>query len=223
MYKGARMNWMLLNLVGIAAFALTGALVGMEERYDLLGVYVLGLVTAFAGGIIKNLLISIPPTVLWSQEILLVTALIAITAAMLLPAKWLAPGAVWRRPVLFFDAVGLAAFSIQAALQARSLALPGSAVLVSAVLTGVGGGIVRDVLSGRKPLIFREEIYAVWTLLAGLVVWLGWADTLVGGWTLFAAIVLLRMASLRWHWQLPRPPFIAPHPAETTRLPDDAP
>ena len=219
-----RMNWMLLNLVGTAAFALTGALVGMEERYDVLGVYVLGLVTAFAGGVIKNLLIGIPPTVLWSQGSLLLTALVAITLAMLLPASWLAPGALWRRPVLFFDAIGLAAFAIQAALQTRSLALPGSAVLVSAVLTGVGGGIVRDVLSSRKPLVFRDEIYAVWALLAGLVVWLGWADSPLGGWALFAAIVLLRMASLRWHWRLPRPPFISSRTDhQPASLPSDTP
>lgn len=201
------MNWELLNLIGTAAFAITGALVAMEERYDLLGVYVLGFVTAFAGGTIKNLLIGVPPTVLWSQGNLLVVALVAITVCMLLPAAWLAPGAAWRRPVLLFDAVGLAAFSIQAALQARELRLPGSAVLVAAVLTGVGGGIVRDLLSGRKPLVFREEIYAVWALLAGLVVWLGWAATPIGGWALFAAVVLLRMASVRWHWRLPRPPI----------------
>jgi uncharacterized membrane protein YeiH len=198
------MNWELLNLVGTAAFAITGALVGIEERYDLLGVFVLGLVTAFAGGIIKNLLIGVPPTVLWQQGGLLVAALLAVAVTVLLPASWLAR---WRRPVLFFDALGLAAFAIQAALQAQALRLPGSAMLVAAVLTGVGGGVVRDVLSGRKPLVFRDEVYAVWALLAGLVVWLGWAATPVGGWALFAAIVVLRMASVRWHWRLPRPPF----------------
>lgn len=204
------MNWELLNLLGTAAFAITGALVGIEERYDLLGVFVLGFVTAFAGGIIKNLLIGVPPTVLWTQGILLIVALVAVAVTVLLPANWTAR---WRRPVLFFDALGLAAFSIQAALQARELRLPMSAVLVAAVLTGVGGGVVRDVLSGRKPLVFRDEVYAVWALLAGLVVWLGWAASPVGGWALFAAVVVLRMASVRWHWRLPRPPFWGSRPA----------
>ncbi len=146
------MNWELLNLLGTAAFAITGVLVGIEEGYDLLGVVVLGFVTAFAGGIIKNLLIGVPPTVLWTQGGLLIVALVAVAVTVLLPAGWLAPErSRWRRPVLFFDAVGLAAFSIQAALQARALGLPMSAVLVAAVLTGVGGGVVRDVV-GVLPL-----------------------------------------------------------------------
>lgn len=196
------MNWETLNIVGTAAFAISGAIVAREEAYDIIGIFVLGLVTAFAGGIIKNLLIGVPPTVLWQQGTLLLTALAAIVATILLPGRWVGQ---WKRRGTLFDALGLAAFAIQAASQARSLALPLGAVVVAAVLTGVGGGIVRDVLAGRKPLVFRDEIYAVWALLAGVVVWLGWADGGIGAALLFLAVVALRLAAVRWRWRLPHP------------------
>src|SRR6478609_11687569 len=76
------------SLIGTIAFAVSGAIVAMEEEYDILGVFVLGLVTAFGGGVIRNLLIGVPVTSLWSQGSLLKIALIAMTIAFLLPVKW---------------------------------------------------------------------------------------------------------------------------------------
>ena len=73
----------------------------------------------------------------------------------------------------YFDAIGFAAFAIQGAMFAVHLGLPVSAVIVAAVLTGSGGGIIRDILAGRKPLVFKKEIYAVWAALAGLLIGLG--------------------------------------------------
>ena len=195
------MNWETLNIVGTAAFAISGAIVAREEEYDGVGIFVLGLVTAFAGGIIKNLLIGVAPTALWQQGTLLWTALVAILVTILVPGRWVGQ---WKRRGTVFDALGLAAFAIQAASQARSLGLPLGAVAAAAVLTGVGGGIVRDVLAGRKPLVFRDEIYAVWALVAGVVVWLGWADSTLGAALLFVAIVALRLAAVQWRWRLPR-------------------
>jgi uncharacterized membrane protein YeiH len=195
-------DWQILNVVGTAAFAASGAIVAIEEGYDILGTFVLGFVTAFAGGVIKNLLIGVSPTILWSEGPLLLAALITVALVALFPSGWLGR---WKRWMTLFDALGLAAFAIQAALQARQLGLPGSAIVVAAALTGVGGGIVRDVLSGRKPLVFREEIYAAWALLAGVVVWLGWVTSGAPVWALFAFIILLRMASVIWRWRLPHP------------------
>ncbi|MBF6590923.1 MAG: trimeric intracellular cation channel family protein [Ktedonobacterales bacterium] len=198
------MNWDALNIVGVVAFAVSGALVGVEESYDLIGVFVLGIVTAFGGGIIKDVLVGIPVTTLWSQQQPLVAAVVAVLAVMLLPGRWVGQ---WRRWGVSFDAIGLATFATQAALQARRLGLPLSAVLVAAVLTGVGGGIARDVLAGRKPLVLRDEIYAVWALLAGAVIWVGWAATPLQVAVLVAVIVALRTSSVRWRWKLPRTPL----------------
>src|SRR5690606_22018974 len=102
------------------------------------------------------------------------------------------------------DALGLAAFSIQGALYAVEVGRPISAVMVAALLTGSGGGIIRDLLAGRKPLIFRDEIYAIWAMLGGLCVALGWGQN---GWELFGlfvSIVTLRMLSVIFRWKLPK-------------------
>ncbi len=195
------MNWELFSLIGTIAFAVSGSIVAMEEDYDILGVFVLGLVTAFGGGVIRNLLIGIPVTTLWEQGLYLKTALIAMTLVFFLPGRWIQRWKTWG---IFFDAIGLSAFSIQGALYAADMRHPISAIIVAAVMTGIGGGIIRDVLAARKPLVLREEIYAVWSMLAGLVVGLGWAKGPVPLLILFVAVIALRMLSVYFKWRLPR-------------------
>lgn len=195
------MNWELFSIIGTIAFAVSGAIVAMEEDYDILGVYVLGLVTAFGGGVIRNLLIGKPVVLLWEQGLYFQIALFAMTLVFLMPVKYIR---VWKTWEAFFDAIGLAAFSIQGAFYATNMGHPLSAVIVAAVLTGIGGGMVRDVLAGRKPLVLKDEIYAVWGMLAGALVGLGWSQ---GAWqisVLFALIVVLRMLSVFYKWKLPK-------------------
>ncbi|MNC44335.1 hypothetical protein D3C75_932380 [compost metagenome] len=81
---------------------------------------------------------------------------------------------------------------------------PISAVLVAAVLTGIGGGMIRDLLAGRKPLVLRDEIYAVWAMLAGLAIGLGFFKSTVGLLLLFVLVVFFRMLSVHYKWTLPR-------------------
>lgn len=189
------------SIIGTIAFAVSGAIVAMEEEYDILGVYVLGLVTAFGGGVVRNLLIGMPVTTLWSQGYLLKIALLAMTIAFLLPIRWILR---WRRSEAFFDAIGLAAFAIQGALYATEMGHPLSAVLVAAMLTGIGGGIIRDVLAGRKPLVLKDEIYAVWAMLAGLAIGLGWFKNTIELLILFVLVITFRMLSVYFKWKLPR-------------------
>lgn len=196
------MTWDILNIIGTIAFAISGAIVAMEEDYDILGVQVLGFTTAFGGGTIRNLLIGIPVGAIWQQGKLFIVAFFVITIIFFLPKKWLKHWHKWWG--IFFDAIGLAAFAIQGALSAVHISAPFSAILVAATLTGVGGGMIRDVLAGRKPLIFREEIYALWTMMAGVVIGLGFIQ---GPWltgALFVTIVSLRMLSVHFKWRLPR-------------------
>lgn len=191
----------LFSIIGTVAFAVSGAIVAMEEEYDILGVFVLGLVTAFGGGVIRNLLIGMPVTTLWNQGYLLKIAIIAMTIAFLLPASWISK---WRKSEAFFDAIGLSAFAIQGALYATEMKHPLSAVLVAAMLTGIGGGIIRDVLAGRKPLVLKDEIYAVWAMLAGLAIGQGWFHSTLDLLFLFIVIISLRMLSVYYKWKLPR-------------------
>ncbi|MBA4544080.1 MULTISPECIES: trimeric intracellular cation channel family protein [Thermoactinomyces] len=194
------MSWEWLNFVGIVAFAVSGALVAIEERYDIFGLYVLGLVTAFGGGIIRNACIGLPVGDLWKQEMLIYAALIAITFVSMSPSLWLKFCRKWLN---FFDAIGLSAFSIQGALFATGKHLPLVAVIFAAVMTGIGGGIIRDVLAGRKPLVFQREVYAFWAIVSGVAVGLKWVDTPWEFYFLCAVIVTLRMMSTALKWHLP--------------------
>jgi len=191
----------IFSIIGTIAFAVSGAVVAMEEEYDILGVFVLGLVTAFGGGVVRNLLIGVPVETLWDQGLLLRTALIAMAAAFILPVIWIK---LWRRSEAFFDAIGLSAFAIQGALYATQEEHGLASIMVAAVMTGIGGGMIRDVLAGRKPLVLRDEIYAVWAMLAGAVIGLGWIHTTVELLVLFGLVIFFRMLSVYYKWKLPR-------------------
>src|SRR5690625_1055046 len=103
---GNTLTWDVLNIIGTIAFALSGTFVAMEVKYDLMGIYILGFVTAFGGGAIRNLLIGVPITTLWEQGNLFIIAFIIMTVSFFLPSFLFH---TWQRWGVFFDAIGLGA------------------------------------------------------------------------------------------------------------------
>ncbi|GEK89598.1 Uncharacterized membrane protein YeiH [Alkalibacterium putridalgicola] len=194
------MNWAVLDILGAIAFGISGTLVASEENYDLLGAYILGFTTAFGGGTIRNLLLGASVEGIWIQRNLFIIAFVSITFAFFFPHKWKSH---FTHTAVFFDAVGLAAFAIQGANYAVSIDAPLVAVVTAAVLTGSGGGMVRDLLTGRKPMIFYSEIYALWAAFAGLFIGLGWISGPYVVTVLFVALIALRVASVYYKWTLP--------------------
>ncbi|MCY8931488.1 trimeric intracellular cation channel family protein [Bacillus atrophaeus] len=172
------MAWELLSVIGIIAFAVSGA--------------------------IRNVLIGVPVSALWEQGAFFQIALASITIVFLFPKLLLKH---WNKWGNLSDAIGLAAFTIQGALYAVKMGHPLSAVIVAAVLTGSGGGIVRDLLAGRKPMVLKAEIYAVWAALGGLIVGLGWMGNSVGLYVLFIMLVACRVCSYMFKWKLPNRSF----------------
>ncbi len=195
------MSWEILNIIGTLAFAISGALVGKEEEFDILGVIVLGFTTAFGGGLVRNLMIGIPVQNIWGQDVLFTFALIIILITFILPNSWIYH---WRKWVVFFDAIGLAAFAIQGANWAVTMHSPLISVIIAATLTGAGGGMIRDLFVGRKPLMFHKEIYALWAALAGLMIGLNWIKGSNATFFLLMAIVVCRILSVYYNWNLPR-------------------
>ncbi len=195
------LTWDILNIIGTLAFAISGALVAIEEDYDILGVFILGYTTAFGGGLIRNLLIGIPIENIWQQHLLFGVAFLVIAAVFVLPAKWMK---IWIKWIVFFDAIGLGAFAIQGARYAVSIDAPLIAVVIAATLTGAGGGMLRDVFARRKPMIFHSDIYALWAALAGLAIGLGLFQNPYSTYFLLILIVLFRMLSVYYNWNLPR-------------------
>lgn len=195
------LTFQILNIIGTIAFAVSGALVAIEEDFDILGVYVLGFSAAFGGGLIRNLMLGLPVESIWRQNVLFLIAAVIISIIFFFPNIW---NDLVKKSIILFDAIGLAAFAIQGANYAVSRGAPMVAVMIAATLTGTGGGMIRDILAGRKPMILHSEIYAVWAALAGLVVYFLDPKSPWLVYFLIIIVVVLRMCSVIFNWNLPR-------------------
>lgn len=192
-----------LDLVGTFAFAISGAMLGIRQGMDLFGVLVLSFATAVFGGILRDLLIgAVPPAAVASWYYLA----LAVTAGLL--TFWCHELlARLQQPVLLFDAIGLGIFAVVGTQKALDYGLNWPMAAVLGMISGIGGGMVRDVLATQTPVVLRSDIYAVAALAGGLVVvagsYLGLASTLV---TLAgtALCVFLRIMALYRGWNLPR-------------------
>ena len=155
-----------LNLAGTFVFGISGGLAGVRARLDLFGVIVLAAAAALAGGITRDLLIGVPPATFRDWRYLA-----AVAAAGLV--CYFAGAALERirRSVLIFDAIGLGLFCVTGATKALDFGLgPAQAILLGAI-TGIGGGMLRDVLLLEIPVVLRQELYAIPALLgAGILV-----------------------------------------------------
>lgn len=197
----------ILDLLGTFVFALSGALVGVRHRLDLFGVLVLSFVAACGGGLLRDTMIgATPPAAL--QDWRYIT--IAIAAGLL--TFWRA-GAIerWRNPVQSLDAVGLGVFAVAGALKAQAFGLGPVGAILLGMLTGIGGGMIRDVLVAQVPTVLKAELYAIAALAGAGVVVLGTALALPVSWVVIAGVLVctgLRLFAIRRGWKLPvaRPP-----------------
>src|SRR5690349_19441894 len=201
-YVSVRTLVLVLDLSGTFVFALSGAMAGIKHRFDLFGVLVLSFAAANSGGIIRDVLIgAVPPPGVADWRYVAVPVL-----AGLATFRW---GAVVDRlkdAVQVFDAAGLGLFAVAGAQKALAFHLgPVTAVLLG-MLTGIGGGMVRDVLAAESPAVLRGDVYAVAALAGAAVVVVGrmlhfpsTAVALVGAALCFA----LRFIAIRRGWQLP--------------------
>jgi len=195
------MSWIVLHFIGIISYAASGAFIALEAKYSFIGVYALGLTTAFGGALVRNIIIGIPVSELWDHTIIF-TVLMTLTFIVLLPLKWIDH---WKRWSLFFDSIGLASFALQGAMSAKEVFSNDLGVLIIAsMFTGIGGGLIRDIIATRKPLALKEEIHAILTILCAICIWLGWSSPLEL--TLIVLIVVaLRMSAIHYNWRLHLP------------------
>lgn len=196
-----------LDLVGTFVFALSGALVGVRHRLDLFGVLVLSFVAANGGGVMRDTMIgATPPAALQDWRY------VAISIAAGLLTFWRA-GAIerWRNPVQSIDALGLGVFAVAGALKAQAFGLGPVGAMLLGMLTGIGGGMIRDVLVAQVPTVLKAELYAIAALCGAGVVVLGTALDLPVAVVVVAGVVTctgLRLFAIRRGWALPvaRPP-----------------
>jgi uncharacterized membrane protein YeiH len=156
-----------LDRVGIVAFALSGVEVGRRRGMDLFGLLVMGVVTATGGGVARDLLLTRVPLALENWDYF---ALALGAAAVGAAVAW-SPPRLPRMLVAIADAGGLGAFAVAGAVAAISADLAMPAIVVLAIVTATGGGVIRDLMADRVPLVLRSELNATAAAAGGLVVW----------------------------------------------------
>jgi uncharacterized membrane protein YeiH len=194
-----------LQLIGVAGFAMSGALAGARARLDVFGVAVVGVTTALGGGVIRDVMLGVhPPTALLHWPFL------AVAAAVSLTVFWLQPQVVrLRRAMLLADAVGLGIFVTSGTATALALGVPRYDAWLVGMTVGIGGGVVRDLLLREIPLVLRREIYALAALAGGVLVVLGdWLRLPAGPVALVGAalVVAIRVVALWRRWNAPTAP-----------------
>jgi uncharacterized membrane protein YeiH len=194
---------LLLDLGGTFVFAISGAVAAVRHRLDVFGVLVLAFAAGNAGGVTRDLLIgAVPPAAVADWKYLGVSVL-----AGLLTFYWCRLIDRLSNPVLWFDAVGLAFFAVAGAEKALVHGLNPVMAALLGMLTGIGGGMLRDILVNEIPTVLRADLYALAALAGATVVVIGdvshihpVATTTVGGLLCFA----LRFMAIRYGWHLPK-------------------
>ncbi|WP_028936885.1 trimeric intracellular cation channel family protein [Pseudonocardia spinosispora] len=200
---------LVLDLLGIAVFAVSGALAAIRARFDVFGVMVLAVITAIGGGVIRDVLLGItPPSSLRRWPYLLVPLLVGLAVFLLRrPSGAPRSRAHARRLVLVADALGLALFVTTGTSTALATGAPAVTSALVGAITGIGGGVLRDILLREVPLVLHREIYAVPALLGAMLVALAdrlsWPSTPIA---IAAAILVagLRLLAIWRQWDAPR-------------------
>lgn len=199
-----------LEIIGTVSFATSGAFTAIHKDMDLFGVVILGLTTSVGGGIIRDLILGITPPNTFRDPMY---ALIAIAVSvMVFAAVWAhklrGGGRVYDRVMFISDTLGLAAFTVAGMGVAYAQGREYSAFLIIfvGVLTGVGGGVMRDLFAGDRPYIFVKHVYASASLL-GAVACMALRGLAGSGWATvagMAVIIVVRALSAHFKWNLPK-------------------
>jgi len=191
------------DLVGVGVFAVSGALGAVRKRLDLLGVIVIAMVTAIGGGTTRDLLLD--RAVFWTTQ---PRYLYVILASAMLTVLWTRRFRPPERALAIADALGLALFAISGAQIAERFELPALVCVIMGTITGVAGGMIREVLTTEIPMVIRRgQIYAT-AAIVGIAVYLGLHSTFavpepVAAVLGMAVVAALRISSIAWGWTLP--------------------
>ncbi len=202
-----------LEIIGTIAFAVSGALVAMKAKFDAFGVFVVGCITAVGGGITRDLIVGqTPPLIFSNLPVLAIAAMSALTVFIIAYCKKSAFERMREKVEHinnYFDAAGLAAFTVMGTELAFHYGVSGNPFLsiTLGVLTGVGGGLLRDIFTDNMPYIFTKHVYAVSSILGAAIYYVlrlyidnAVLPTLVG----LAIVFLLRVLATKYRWSLPK-------------------
>lgn len=201
---------LVLEIIGTVAFAVSGAMIGLSKKMDIFGVVILGLTTAVGGGVIRDLILGLtPPAMFRSPVYAAVAAVVSVIVFLPTVRKWLTAHArISDLVMLVMDSIGLGVFTV-VGIQRAYIATEyrGMFLLVFVgVVTGVGGGLMRDVMAGNTPYIFVKHVYASASIIGAILcaaLWqsLGATTAMIIG---ASVVVIVRLLAAHYHWSLPK-------------------
>ncbi|MGN0164690.1 MAG: trimeric intracellular cation channel family protein [Lachnospiraceae bacterium] len=201
-----------MEILGTVAFSISGAIEAMKKEMDMLGVLVLGLVTAVGGGIIRDIIIGeLPPVAFQNPRNAIIAVLVALCAfifvAIVSKMNKDIHSKIWDSALLISDALGLGAFTALGMRSVQNLGFDNAFLLLFVgVITGVGGGLLRDIFAGNVPYIFRKHVYATASIAGALSYLL--LDNLGHPQVAIIAsviiVLILRILAAKYEWNLPR-------------------
>lgn len=193
---------MCLEFVGTFAFAISGIRLAASKHYDWFGGFVCGIAVAIGGGTIRDVMLGTMPFWMESAFYLLCT-LVAQAVVILFHHSMKRLDNAW----FLFDTLGLALFTIAGLQKTLAFGHPFWVAIAMGVITGSAGGVIRDVLLNVEPVIFRKEIYAMASVLGGLVYWALWAlhvNSVICVVAAFVMVCVVRFLAVRYHISLPK-------------------
>lgn len=194
----------IIDLAGVVAFGLSGALLAIRKQFDVVGIVVLAVTTALGGGVVRDLLIAAgPPRAMQDSWYLVIAVSTALVAAVAHPVL-----TTLARAVVVFDAVGLGLYCVVGAALGMDAGFSVASSVVLGGLSAVGGGIARDVLAQEVPIVFRADsaLYAIPAVGGALLTAVAWHMELHGPVTVVATVVIVvavRLGSLHFGWRAP--------------------
>ncbi len=198
-----------LEIFGTIAFAISGAMTGLKKKMDIFGICFLGVTTAVGGGIIRDILLGhVPPETFKNPIYVIVSILASLVIFIPVARKLLYNRKVFEILLLVTDSVGLGIFTVHGVNIAMESDFSDNSFLVVfvAMITGVGGGILRDVLAGNTPYIFVKHVYACASIAGAILCMILWQITgpnaamLTGA----LAITVIRLCAAKFRWSLPK-------------------
>ncbi|MDZ7851319.1 MAG: trimeric intracellular cation channel family protein [Halomonas sp.] len=210
-----------LDMAGVIVFALSGVILACRSRMDPFGMLVLAAVTGIGGGTLRDLVLGVRP-VFWVTDPTYLWVILATVGLSVLGFHYIHRLSRGFLPVA--DAFGLALFTVIGAHKALMLEAPGVVAVLMGLLTGVAGGMIRDVLARRVPMVLRQEIYAIASIAGGVVfvVLEGLAVPLAISIATALVVTLgLRLSAIHWHLSLPVFAWVVVQPPPTPQNPEE--
>ena len=196
---------MIANFIGIIAFSASGSFKGFKYKLDILGIIVLSVITSVGGGIIRDLMLNKVPFILSHPNDIYIATIVAIILFIVTKKKEII--SKYNTKLLILDAIGLAIFTIIGSKISMDCNQPLISVAIISTITGVGGGVLRDVLCSEIPIVLKEDVYAVLSFFGSilyyfLVIILN--NEFITSVIIFALILTIRLIVIKYKINLPK-------------------